>query len=221
MALGDLDGLADLRSPPTRWCPSTAPCRSPRCRSSPTPSPRSVVSGSARWQYTTSTKSSPNRSSEPSIACSRYLRLSVFFMLTPSWMPQNSFVVTTYDHRRPAEPAQRLAHDLLAASSGVGLGVVEEVAPGVVGRLHALDGRVDGDLVVEGHPRPERQHRHLDPGTAESPVFHVRLFTHGRPVYRDGAAPVRRQSNVGSSARSHGDARRRQHVLASAIVCRP
>ena len=59
-----------------------------------------VVSGSARWQYNTSTKSCWRRSSEPSIACIRYLRLSVFRMFgTLPWMPQNTFVVSTYEYR--------------------------------------------------------------------------------------------------------------------------
>ena len=53
------------------------------------------VSGSGRWQYTRSTKSRPIRSSDPSMACMRYLRFRVFFMLTSLWRPQKSFVETT------------------------------------------------------------------------------------------------------------------------------
>ena len=53
------------------------------------------VSGSARWQNTRSTKSRSKRSSEPSMAWDRYLRLRVLRMLTSSWMPQKSLVDTT------------------------------------------------------------------------------------------------------------------------------
>ncbi len=53
------------------------------------------VSGSARWQNTRSTKSSPKRSSDSSMADRRYFRFKVFFMLTSSWMPQKSLVETT------------------------------------------------------------------------------------------------------------------------------
>ena len=53
------------------------------------------VFGSGRWQKSRSTKSSPKRSSEPSIACSRYLRLSVLRLFTPSVRPQNTLVETT------------------------------------------------------------------------------------------------------------------------------
>ena len=53
------------------------------------------VSASGRWQNRRSTKSSPIRSSEPSMACSRYLRLRVFDMFGMSCSPQNSLVDTT------------------------------------------------------------------------------------------------------------------------------
>ena len=53
------------------------------------------VVGSARWQNRRSTKSRPKRSSDPSMACIRYFRLSVFFMFGSSWMPQKSLVDTT------------------------------------------------------------------------------------------------------------------------------
>ena len=113
MPLGDLDRLADLRRRPLARSPVQRLAGATRCRSSPTPSPRSASPGSARWQYTTSTKSRPKRSSEPSIACIRYLRLSVFVMLRASWMPQNSFVVTTYDHR--GQPSWRSASPMIAS----------------------------------------------------------------------------------------------------------
>ena len=107
---------------------------------------------------------------------------------------------------RPLETSERLAHDLLAATTGIGLGVVEEVASGVTGDLHALDGRVDGDLVVERHPRSERQHRHLDPGTAESAGIPCSSVQSRSPCLSDW---------------THGDAMLASSVLASAIVCRP
>ena len=46
------------------------------------------VSASERWQYSTSTNSSPRRSSDPSMACSRYFRLSVWRMFGTRWRPQ-------------------------------------------------------------------------------------------------------------------------------------
>jgi hypothetical protein len=50
------------------------------------------VFGSERWQNRMSTKSSCIRSSDPSMACIRYLRFSVFVMFTPPWRPQKTFV---------------------------------------------------------------------------------------------------------------------------------
>ncbi len=58
----------------------------------------SGVCGSGRWQKTMSMKSSCMRLSEPSIACVRYLRLSVSIRLTvlPSRSrPQKNLVETT------------------------------------------------------------------------------------------------------------------------------
>src|SRR6056297_158253 len=72
------------------------------------------VSGSERWQYSTSTKSSPNRSSEPSTACIRYLRLSVLFMFgVPLCSPQKTFVVTTYDQR--GHPSSRSTSPMIVS----------------------------------------------------------------------------------------------------------
>ncbi len=53
------------------------------------------VSGSERWQKRRSTNSSPKRSREPSIACSRYFRFRVLLMFTSVERPQKSFVETT------------------------------------------------------------------------------------------------------------------------------
>ncbi len=53
------------------------------------------VSGSERWQNNRSTKSVPRRSSDPSMADSRYLRLRVLRMLTVSWMPIINLVDST------------------------------------------------------------------------------------------------------------------------------
>ena len=74
-----------------------------------------VVSGSARWQYRTSTKSSPNRSSEPSMASNRYLRFSVLRMFGTSWTPQNTLVVRTYDHR--GQPSSASTRPMIASLS--------------------------------------------------------------------------------------------------------
>ena len=78
------------RSTPT--CPSRAPCPLDTMSDIAHTVSSIGVFGSARWQKSRSTKSRPSRSSEPSIACIRYLRFSVFFMLGPSWMPQKSLV---------------------------------------------------------------------------------------------------------------------------------
>ena len=75
----------------------------------------SGVSGSERWQYRTSTNSTPSRSSDPSMACSRYLRFSVFFMFGASWMPQKTFVVSTYDQR--GQPSSASTRPMIASLS--------------------------------------------------------------------------------------------------------
>ena len=54
----------------------------------------------------------------------------------------------------------------------VGLGVVEEVDPGVVGGGQAVLGQAAGQLGPEGDPRAEGQHADLEPGPAQSPVLH-------------------------------------------------
>ena len=83
-------------------------------------------------------------------------------------------------HVRPSWPAELgddAAHDRLALAAGVGLGVVEEVAAGVVGRLHALHRQVVLHLGVERHPRAERQHRQLEPGAPEPAVLHSSVMS--------------------------------------------
>ncbi len=132
----------------------------------------------------------------------------------------------------PAEPAQRLAHDRLATAAGVRLGVVEEVAPSVVGGLHALHRGVDGDLGVERHPRPERQHRHLDASPAQPAVLHVGLLSHDRRSSRRSISGARCTDLVRVAlriARGSGQAatgrtvtpRSVSRALAAAIVCWP
>ena len=73
------------------------------------------VSGSARWQYNRSTKSTPRRSSDAAIAWSRYLRLSVWRMLGTSWMPQYSFVDSTYSWR--FQPSEAMASPMMRSDS--------------------------------------------------------------------------------------------------------
>ena len=53
------------------------------------------VCGSGRWQKSRSTKSSPKRSRQPSMAWSRYLRFRVLRVFTPSVRPQYTLVETT------------------------------------------------------------------------------------------------------------------------------
>ena len=53
---------------------------------------------------------------------------------------------------RPPEGPDRLAHDLLGLAAGVGLGIVEEVDPGVVGGGQAVLGEVAGELRSERDP---------------------------------------------------------------------
>jgi len=56
-----------------------------------------------------------NRSSDPSIASNRYLRLSVLRMLTSSWRPQKTFVVRTYDQR--GQPSSVSTRPMIASLS--------------------------------------------------------------------------------------------------------
>ena len=49
------------------------------------------------------------------MACIRYLRLSVFFMFGTSWRPQNTFVVSTYDHR--GQPSSATTRPMIASLS--------------------------------------------------------------------------------------------------------
>ena len=113
---------------------------------------------------------------------------------------------------RPAELGQRLTHDLLALASGVGLCVVEEVAAGVVGGLHALECHAGVELSVERDPAAEAEHAHLHPGVAEPAVFHSRCLGHAAdhtdpapvlqcrsPSLADRAADLTRCRQVGSS----------------------
>ena len=130
------------------------------------------VFGSARWQNRMSTKSRPNRSSEPSIACRRYLRFSVFVMFTPPWRPQNTFVEITYEWRGQPSSAIDTAHDRLRLPARVGLGVVEEVDAAVVRGLQAVLGLAAVELRTEAHPRTEPQHADLQPTATQAAIFH-------------------------------------------------
>ena len=80
----------------------------------------------------------------------------------------------------PPQFANDAAHDRFALTAGVGLGVVEEVAASVPGRLHTSQSSVVFQLIVEGDPRTERQHGHLQAGAAQSAVFHLRIRDEGR-----------------------------------------
>ena len=105
---------------------------------------------------------------------------------------------------RPAELLHHATHDRLALAAGVGLGVVEEVAAGVVRGLHALERGVVLQLVVEGDPRPERQHRHLEAAAAEPAVLHLLLqfVARGGHAGEPSAAPhLGRLAAAGAAAR--------------------
>ena len=47
--------------------------------------------------------------------CIRYLRFSVLRMFGASWMPQNTFVVSTYDHR--GQPSSVSTRPMIASLS--------------------------------------------------------------------------------------------------------
>ena len=122
------------------------------------------------------------------MACIRYLRLSVFCMFGASCESPEHL---RREHVRPPRPAElgERRWPMIASLSpaGVGLGVVEEVAAGVVRRLHALQRQVVLHLGVERHPRPERQHRHLDPGAPEPAVLHLCVIAPTLPTRSTGA----------------------------------
>ncbi len=119
VALGDLPRGTDLVGASTPTCPSRAPCPLAMMSDIAHTVSSMGVLGSARWQNRRSTKSSPNRSSEPSMACIRYLRLSVLLHVRR--------VVDAPEHlrrdhvrlARPAELGDRLAHDPLGLAAGV------------------------------------------------------------------------------------------------------
>src|ERR1700730_6504817 len=73
------------------------------------------VSGSGRWQKIRSMKSSRRRFSDPSIACSKYLRFSVFRVLTESSMPQKYLLDMRYVWRGHLSSAMA-AHMMLCDS---------------------------------------------------------------------------------------------------------
>ena len=79
------------------------------------------------------------------------------------------------DDVRPARPVHlrdRRAHDALGLAACVRLRVVEEVHARVVGRLHALARLLHAHLVLERHPRTEREHADLEAGTTQPSIFH-------------------------------------------------
>ena len=109
--------------------------------------------------------------------------------------------------------------------AGVRLGVVEEVAPGVVRRLHALHRQVVLHLDVERHPRPERQHRHLDPRAAQPAVAHLShradATDAGRPPAATGRTVTPRSASscfgLGDRVLAEVEDRRRQHGVGAAV----
>ena len=96
------------------------------------------VSGSERWQKMRSRKSRPRRRNDPSTAWIRYLRLSVFFVLTDVLDAPEELARDDVGVARPAELGDRGAHDRLRLAARVDLGVVEEVDAGVVRRGEAI-----------------------------------------------------------------------------------
>jgi len=87
----------------------------------------------------------------------------------------------------PAVLADGLTHQPFGLAAGVGLGVVEEVHPGIERGAHAVGGESGVELGAEGHPAAERQHADLEPGTSEAAIFHV----HGSHPTSDSSEPHR------------------------------
>ena len=110
------------------------------------------------------------------MACIRYLRLRVLRMLTRVVEAPEQLGGEHVGVAGPPEGGDGLAHDPLGLARRVGLGVVEEVDPGAVGRGQAVLGQAAGQLGTEGHPRAERQHADLQSGMAQTSVLHL----HGR-----------------------------------------
>ena len=112
------------------------------------------------------------------MACIRYLRFSVFRMLTLVVEAPEELGGDDVGVPRPLELGEGAAHDPLGLATRVGLGVVEEVHPGLAGSGDAVRRERRVQLGPEGDPRTERQHAHLEPGAAEPPVLH--FLRHGR-----------------------------------------
>ena len=147
------------------------------------------VSGSARWQKIRSTKSSPSRSSEPSIAWMQVLAIEgeahVHLVADAPVELRREHVALSV----PAELADRLAEDRLGFAVGVGLGGVEVVHPALACQVEALLCERGVDLRTEGHPRAEREHAHLQAGPSESAVLHRSLPSAERRASTDAVVP--------------------------------
>src|SRR5215813_2013832 len=70
-----------------------------------------------------------------------------------------------YDVRRaaPAELLQDVAHDGLGRTSGIDLGVVEEIHAGGIGGGHAFAGELLPHLIPIGNPRAQGELAHPEP----------------------------------------------------------
>ncbi len=74
---------------------------------------------------------------------------------------------------RPPEGGDRLAHDALRLTAGVGLGIVEEVDSGIVCGAQALLGQIACQLGPERHPRAKGQHTDLQPRPTQTSILHL------------------------------------------------
>ena len=72
----------------------------------------------------------------------------------------------------PTELFDDATHDGFALSTGIGLGVIKEVATSVPSVLHAIHRHVVIELRVEGDPTTKRQNRNFEATTTEAAIFH-------------------------------------------------
>ena len=130
------------------------------------------VFGSERWQNKRSTKSRPNRSSEPSIAWSRYFRFSVFVMFTPPCRPQKTFVEIAYEWR--GHPSSAIARPMIVSDwpPAYDSALSKKLTPPSYAACEALLRRVTLELRSEADPRSERQHADLQAAPPEPAILH-------------------------------------------------
>ena len=86
------------------------------------------------------------------------------------------------EHVRPARPTELLkdaTHDRLGFTTGVHLGVVEEIAARLAGSVDAVACETGVELVTEGDPAAEGQDAHAQTGRTEASVLHVRIDVGG------------------------------------------